>query len=61
MRVVRRLRTPSFVLDSIVKVIDLDQFFNWEDEASVVADAVRSQVRGVDLIVFTKRVARFLT
>lgn len=47
--------TPGFTLDSIVTLVDLDQFLRWEDESSVVADAVRSQVRSGDLIVLTKK------
>ncbi len=47
--------TPGFMLDSIVTLVDLDQFLKWEDESSVVADAVRSQVRSGDLIVLTKK------
>lgn len=47
--------TPGFTLDSIVTLVDLDQFLVWEDESSVVADAVRAQVRSGDLIVFTKK------
>ena len=46
--------TPGFMLDSIVTLVDLDQFLVWEDESSVVADAVRAQVRSADLVVFTK-------
>ena len=46
--------TPGFMLDSIVTLVDLDQFLTWEDESSVVADAVRAQVRSADLVVFTK-------
>ncbi len=47
--------TPGFMLDSIVTLVDLDQFLRWEDESSVVADAVRAQVISGDVIVFTKR------
>ncbi len=47
--------TPGFMLDGIVTLVDLDQFLRWEDESSVVADAVRSQVTAADLIVYTKQ------
>ena len=46
--------TPGFALDGIVTLVDLDQFLRWEDETSVVADAVRAQVTSADLVVFTK-------
>lgn len=47
--------TPGFQLDSIVTLVDLDQFLEWEDESSVVADAVRSQVRSGDVVLLSKR------
>jgi len=47
--------TPGFMLDSIVVLVDLDQFLESEDESSVVADAVRAQVRGADVLLLTKR------
>lgn len=46
--------TPGFQLDSIVVLVDLDQFLDWDDESSVVADAVRSQVRAADVILLSK-------
>lgn len=47
--------TPGFQLDSIVTLVDLDQFLDWEDESSVVADAVRAQVRSADVVLMSKR------
>lgn len=47
--------TPGFQLDSTVVLVDLDQFLEREDEASVVADAVRSQVAAADMLLLTKR------
>lgn len=47
--------TPGFALDSIIVLVDLDQFLDREEESSVVADAVRAQVRSADLLVLTKR------
>ncbi len=47
--------TPGFVLDSIVVLVDLDQFLTFEDESSVVADAVRAQVRAADVLLLSKR------
>jgi G3E family GTPase len=47
--------TPGFVLDSVVVLVDLDQFLSFEDESSVVADAVRSQVAAADVLLLTKR------
>jgi len=47
--------TPGFQLDSIVTLVDLDQFLDWEDESSVVADAVRAQVRSADVVLLGKR------
>ncbi len=47
--------TPGFGLDSVVVLVDLDQFLSREDESSVVADAVRSQVAAADLLLLTKR------
>lgn len=47
--------TPGFQLDSTVVLVDLEQFLEQEDEASVVADAVRSQVAAADLVLLTKR------
>ncbi len=47
--------TPGFVLDSIVVLVDLDQFLESEDESSVVADAVRAQVRAADVLLLAKR------
>lgn len=47
--------TPGFVLDSIVVLVDLDQFLESEDESSVVADAVRTQVGSADVLLLTKR------
>jgi G3E family GTPase len=47
--------TPGFSLDSIIVLVDLDQFLDREDETSVVADAVRAQVRSADLLLLTKR------
>ncbi len=47
--------TPGFQLDSIVTLVDLDQFLSWEDESSVVADSVRAQVRSADVILLSKR------
>ena len=47
--------TPGFMLDSIVVLIDLDQFLEAEDESSVVADAVRTQVRAADVLLLSKR------
>ena len=46
--------TPGFQLDSIVVLVDLDQFLDWDDESSVVADAVRSQVRAADVVLLSK-------
>lgn len=47
--------TPGFALDSIVVLVDLDQFLESEDESSVVADAVRAQVKAADVILLSKR------
>lgn len=47
--------TPGFQLDSVVTLVDLDQFLEWEDESSVVADAVRAQVRSGDVVLLSKR------
>jgi len=47
--------TPGFMLDSIVVLVDLEQFLESEDESSVVADAVRAQVRAGDVLLLTKR------
>ena len=47
--------TPGFALDSIVVLVDLDQFLESEDESSVVADAVRAQVRSAHVLLLTKR------
>lgn len=47
--------TPGFQLDSIVVLVDLDQFLDWEDESSVVADAVRAQVYAADVVLLSKR------
>jgi G3E family GTPase len=47
--------TPGFVLDSVVVLVDLDQFGYFEDESSVVADALRSQVAAADVLLLTKR------
>lgn len=47
--------TPGFMLDSIVVLVDLDQFLDAEDESSVVADAVRAQVRTADVLLLSKR------
>lgn len=47
--------TPGFSLDSIVVLADLDQFLDWEDEASVVADAVRAQIYAADVVLLSKR------
>ena len=47
--------TPGFELDSIVVLIDLDQFLDFEDESSVVADAVRAQVSAAHVLLLTKR------
>ncbi len=46
--------TPGFVHDSTVVLVDLDQFLTFEDESSVVADAVRTQVRAADVLLLTK-------
>ena len=48
------VNTPGFVLDSIVVLVDLDQFLFFEDESSVVADAVRAQVRAADVLLLSK-------
>lgn len=47
--------TPGFDLDSIVVLVDLDQFLDGDDEASGVADSIRAQVRSADLLLLTKR------
>lgn len=47
--------TPGFQLDSTVVLADLEQFLQQEDEASVVADAVRAQIVSADLVLLTKR------
>lgn len=47
--------TPGFGLDSVVVLVDLDQFLSREDESSIVADAVRAQVAAADLLLLTKR------
>ncbi len=47
--------TPGFSLDSIVVLVDLDQFLESEDESSVVADAVRAQVAAAHVLLLTKR------
>jgi len=47
--------TPGFALDSIVVLVDLDQFLESEDESSVVADAVRAQVKSAHVLLLTKR------
>jgi G3E family GTPase len=47
--------TPGFALDSIVVLVDLDQFLESEDESSVMADAVRTQVASADVLLLTKR------
>ncbi len=47
--------TPGFQLDSIVVLADLDQFLDWEDESSVVADAVRAQIYAADVVLLSKR------
>jgi len=47
--------TPGFQLDSTVILVDLEQFLEQEHEESVVADAVRAQVRTADLVLLTKR------
>ncbi len=47
--------TPGFALDSIVVLVDLDQFLESEDESSVVADAVRAQIRSAHVLLLTKR------
>ena len=46
--------TPGFVHDSTVVLVDLDQFLTFEDESSVVADAVRAQVRAADVLLLSK-------
>lgn len=46
--------TPGFVHDSTVVLVDLDQFLTFEDELSVVADAVRTQVRAADVLLLSK-------
>ena len=48
------VNTPGFVLDSIVVLVDLEQFLHFEDESSVVADAVRAQVRAADVLLLSK-------
>ena len=35
-------------------LVDLDQFLTFEDESSVVADAVRAQVRAADVLLLSK-------
>ena len=47
--------TPGFQLDSVITLVDLDQFLDWEAESSVVADAVRAQVRSADVVLMSKR------
>ncbi len=47
--------TPGFQLDSTVVMVDLENFLEQEDEASVVADAVRAQVASADIVLLTKR------
>ena len=47
--------TPGFSLDSVVVLVDLDQFLESEDESSVVADAVRAQIRSAHVLLLTKR------
>ena len=47
--------TPGFALDSIVVLVDLDQFLESEDESSVVADAVRAQVKSAHVLLLAKR------
>ncbi len=47
--------TPGFVLDSTVVLVDLDQFMELEGPESVVADAVRTQVRAADVVLLSKR------
>ena len=47
--------TPGFQLDSIVVLADLDQFLDWEDESSAVADAVRAQIYAADVVLLSKR------
>lgn len=47
--------TPGFRLDSVLTLVDLHEFLRWEDETSVVADAVRAQVRSADVVALTKR------
>ena len=46
--------TPGFTHDSTVVLVDLDQFLKFEDESSVVADAVRAQVRAANLLLLSK-------
>ena len=46
--------TPGFVHDSTIVLVDLDQFLTFEDESSVVADAVRTQVRSADVLLLSK-------
>ncbi len=48
------VNTPGFVHDSTIVLVDLDQFLRFEDESSVVADAVRAQVRAGDVLLASK-------
>lgn len=47
--------TPGFTVDSVAVLVDLDQFLDFEDETSVVAESVRAQVEAADVLLLTKR------
>lgn len=48
------VETPGFTHDSTVVLVDLEQFLHFEDESSVVADAVRAQVRAANVLLLSK-------
>lgn len=47
--------TPGFVLDSVVVLVDLEQFLEQQADTSPVAAAVQAQVAAADLLVLSKR------
>ncbi len=47
--------TAGFQLDSIVTLVDIEQFDKWEAEDSVVAGFVRTQVKAADVVLLTKQ------
>ena len=46
---------PGFGVDSIIVLVDLDQFLDFEARGSAVADSLRAQIAAADLLLLTKR------